>query len=233
MIERLEVVSIKVPRTGSESFRQVLLNLYGNDELVRYVQRMDYNPRIYDPNSWYYRDPQPEILFQSELDKFQPYDDRQYLHNHVPYKLVEGLWGYSPFVTFLREPVSWLISCYWFAKQLEHVPQEMGIWDYVELDYRQNWMTMMVDDIKHYDFIGFQETWRDDVMMFIDRFASPFYAIQMAGKQIPTRNVQTSQKYIQFRDGMLKDKMFIRRCKKLHKEDFKLYEEAKNVFTTR
>ena len=231
MLKRVEVVSIKMPRTGSESFGEILEDLYPSSELWNFIRHMEFNPKIYDPDSQFYHDRDFWLKFRTELINFRPYNDFQYVHNHVPVGFFEGVWIRSPRVTFLREPVSWLLSCYWFAKTIGHIPKEMGVWDYVELDYRQNWMTMFVEDIKLFDFIGFRETWRNDVAMFIDRFTT-YNRTKMEGKMIPTKNVQTDLSYISFRERMLDDKMFVRRCKKLHKEDYKLYEEAYNVFAT-
>jgi hypothetical protein len=208
----------------------VFYEVYANTQLVDFVKHMKFNPKIYDPDSWYYTDPDPSAPFQAELEGYDPYYGYQYFHNHVPSSMLKGLWEDAPWITFLREPVSWLISCYWFAKSLRHIPSEMGIWDYLELDYRKNWMTMLVGDLSKYDFIGFQETWRDDAQSVLERYALPTKAIEFGSRPIPTRNVSTDQEYIRFAKDMSQDKMFIRRCKKLHKEDFKLYQSAKEEF---
>jgi hypothetical protein len=226
----MEIISIKIPRTGSESFGAVLEKVYPASELWNYIRNMKFNPRIYDPNSWYYQDPDPSAPFQKELEEFRPYSDMQYVHNHVPAPMFDGFYDDVPRIAFMREPVSWLLSCYWFAKALGHIPKEMGVWDYIEIDYRKNWMAMMLGgDLSRFDFIGFQEEWWTSVQSFIDRFTRSSTVVLWDNPKW-TKNVQTSQEYLQFRDGMLKDKMFIRRCKKLHKDDFLLYKEAYNEF---
>jgi hypothetical protein len=225
-----KLVSIKVPRTGSESFGKILEYLYTTVELMDFVRGMKFNPKIYDPESWFYKDDDPSAPFQKELEGFVVYNmDIQYVHNHVPVTFFSGLWTDAPRVAFLREPVSWIISCYWYAKALGHIPGPMGIWEYVELDYRKNWMTMLVQHIDYFDFIGFQETWKRSVEDFIDRFTH-HSSVEFWNKTIPTLNVQKDMAYIRFAKDMSQDKMFIRRCKKLHKEDFKLYQAAYKEF---
>lgn len=151
-MEQIELISIKIPRTGSESFGVVLDNLFPASELMHYIRGMKYNPRIYDPASWYYADPTEHAYFLNELCGFTPYNDLQYVHNHVPVDFFNKMWDRTPRVTFMREPVSWLISCYWFAQKLGHIPDTMGIWNYVELDYRKNWMSMLMGGgIDHFD----------------------------------------------------------------------------------
>jgi len=229
----MEVISIKIPRTGSESFGAVLHDLYGQSELRNFIGGMKFNPKIYDPKSWWYAYDHITGIFQDELQEFKPYDDQQYVHNHVPVELFDGWYDECPRIAFMREPVSWIISCFWFAKMLSHIPEEMGIWEYIELDYRKNWVSMMLGgSLDRFDWIGFQETWLHSVKEFLNRFTNVGETFFWE-KPVPTRNVNIDDRYIRFRDDTLKDKAFVRRFKSLHKEDIKLYEEATNVYTTR
>ena len=228
MLENIELISIKMPRTGSSTFGSILHQVFPDSTIGHFIGNMKHNPLIYNPNSWFYSSDNPAEKFQKELEGYSETGNKECVHNHVPVTFFDGIWEDTPRITFMREPVSWLLSCYWYARALSHIPKEMKIWDYIELDYRRNWMSMLMGgSVDRFSYIGFQETWLQDTIKILRNFISVPELTKICNNNTPKRNVMTDSAYLSFRKTIVRNKIFINRCKELHKEDFELYEIAK------
>jgi len=211
----MDLISVRIPKTGSTTLTSYLLASFGEQPIV--------TPPIEE--AW----KESSILYHNRVrsqETIRHYatellHEHKFIHLHLPVWVWEDLFPGVPRVCFMREPLTWVISCYFFTKALGHIPKHMGIWEYLEIPYRQNWQSWYMDsDINNFDFIGFQETYDEDVTELFNYLGKEQPCDQ------PSLNISVDPVFLSVRADLLKDKMFLRRVKKIFKKDYRLYEAA-------
>jgi hypothetical protein len=210
----MELISVRIPRTGSSTLSNILDITYSGQKIVP--------PLIGE--AWR----EDSILYTNRVrsqEVIREYakllHEHKFIHLHLPVWAWKGLFPGVPRVCIMREPLTWVISCYFFAKSLRHIPNHMGIWEYMEIPYRQNWQSWYMDSsINNFDFIGFQETYDEDVTELFNYLGKERPCDQ------PSLNVSVDPVFLSVKADLLKDKMFLRRVKKIFKKDYRLYEAA-------
>lgn len=213
----MKLILVHIPRTGGSTLEAYLFASFGDQLTVAY-------PPIKIPvrysKSELYGDREP---IQKEFVKYSHYldDGFKYVSLHLPVWVWQDTFPGVPRCVFMRDPATWIISCFFYAKALEDIPKEMGIFDYMEIPYRQNWQSWFMDgDINNFDFIGFQEDYYNDVrrlFSFLKRETPPM--------PIPI-NVGVDPAYLKVKAELLKDRMYLRTVRKLFKDDYRLYRKA-------
>lgn len=216
----MKLISIRIPRTGSSTLDAYLFASFGDQPTTFY-------PPVRIParysNSELYQGDRESI--QKEFEVYAPILDKshEYVHLHLPVWVWKNTFPNVPRIVYMRDPATWVISCFFYSKSMGDIPKTMGIFEYMEIPYRSNWQSWYMDgDIKNFDFIGFQETYSDDVkglFSFLGRELPPLPLPMPA-------NVSVDPVYLKVRSELLKDRIFLRTVRKLFKEDYKLYKEA-------
>ena len=214
----MELISVRIPKTGSHTLLEYLFDTYG----VQYIALPDLKYPAWDERSELYTNrPLAQTIIRKYTRKLR---EHKFISLHLPVWAFEDIYSGVPRICFMRDPVTWVISCFFFAKSLDHIPQSWGIFQYLELEYRQNWQSWYMDgDTKNFSFIGTLENFDSDV----DRL------YRMLGKPRPLyvqpQNVAPDPLYYRVKKDLLKDKMFIRTVKKVFKLDYQLYNEVLHV----
>lgn len=221
----MKILSTKVPRTGSQTFEWLLKDMFPQPK----VSMPEYflEPELYDPNSLWYTD-KGEFLRQWRehpgYNNLPP--DVQYIHAHHPIEMYDGLYPEALRIVWLRDPLSFVISCYYFSKQIGHIPENMPIEEYVELDYRRNWMTMYTNgDLSQYHFVGLVVNYKRDVNRFRELVGWP----SMDPKSIPKINEGSHPDYNHAKFAHYMDEDLINRILTIHSDDRELYLEARSL----
>lgn len=210
----MKAISVHIPKTGGQTLIKYYLAAFGDQNHVPIPCKPSN-----DPTSELYGD---RGNVQAMFREYARELDVDYVCLHVPVWAWYGLYPGVPRITFMRDPMTRIISSYFFAHRINKIPPEMGIYDFMEMPSRTNWQSWYMDgSIDKFDFIGFQETFGDDVKYL---FSS------VLGLKVPSEiepvNVATDTVYFRVRDDLKKDRMFIRQVKKLNKNDYQLYKEA-------
>lgn len=210
----MEIISIRIPKTGSHTLAEYFYYTYGTQEPIY--------PDIIPSNegaSPYYQD--REVAKEIIKEYSTRIEGNQFIHMHIPVWAWDGLFPGVPRICFMRHPVPWLVSNYFFALALGALPNTTTIYDYMSISYRQNWQSWFMNgSIKNFDFIGFQETFDDDVIELYNYIGKP-----LPPKPEP-QNVSLYPNYLRVKNDLLRDKQFIRQVKRVFKQDFALYREA-------
>ena len=208
----MKLISIRIPKTGSSTLGRYLEKSY---RCYKSIEDPFDHP-TYDCQSVLYRDRE-----QAKTNFSGIIYDRPFLHRHWPVWVFNGLYSGVPRICFMRDPATWVISCYFYALALEHIRDSMGIFEYIEIDYRRNWQSWYMDgSIDNFDFIGFQETFEEDLERLFR-----FLGRKLPSQQKP-RNVSVDPVYHSVRKDLLQDKQFLRVVRKIFKQDYELYREA-------
>jgi len=216
----MDLISVKIPKTGTSTLGGYLNASFGRQVAVP----LETTP-TYDGQSILYHDREKA---QAELREYAGLlCGQRYINIHLPVWSWDGLWPGVPRICFVRRPETWVISCYFFALSLQHIPESMTIFEYMEIPYRQNWQAWYMDyDIDNFDFIGFQETFNGDVIRLFEFLERPFPGYQ------ESLNVAVDPIYKAERERLLGDTEYLNMVKRIYQADNDLYWQAWNKFKT-
>ncbi len=212
----MELISIRIPKTASHTLEAYLHITFGEQKTV--LPSLDYPSRYKE--SELYRNKQVAI---DKIAKWaKEIEGNDYCHAHIPLWAFRGLFPGVPRIVFMRDPATRVISSFFFAKSLGDIPPAMGIFEYMEIPWRRNWQSWFMDgSLVGFDFIGFTESFYEDVGLLYENVLH----MECPEKQVP-QNVAVDPVYLQVRQDLLKDRMFLRTVRKLYKEDYNLYKGA-------
>jgi len=163
---KIELVSIHIPKTAGTSFRNVLKAVYGKKSVVRFDIRSG-GKKI--------------ELEQKQLKGSKLPDNIKVIHGHFRYRdLVELLEidESIPVVTWMRDPVDRVISNYYYlaeilAKELQEEKKGLNILakmqrsliEYARNEISRNRMHKFLDGmlVDKFKFVGIQEHYEDDL----------------------------------------------------------------------
>lgn len=212
---KLELISIHIPKTAGTSFRNTLCEVYGHQEVVRLDiglvrQETRIREQLYDA---------PQLPPETRV-----------LHGHFSIPLLKGRFDIPddlPVITWLRDPVERVISNYFYlAKRLQeeleedrkglHILKKMQrtLREYALYEPSQNRMSKFLEglDLEALFFVGLVEHYEEDVMMLAHKLHWDHTPVFYHNRTGNTRAEVTEE-----------DRAFIR---SLNARDVALYERA-------
>jgi len=212
----IELISIHIPKTGGQSFYQVLQQVYG-DRLSMYYRRRDYNAVMKDHRR-----------FENSLAP-----QLKVLHGHLYYKELKRLHKHTDakVICWMRDPVERVISNYNFFKSRLEQPElnpevarlnahrkEETLLEYARRRPARNRMTKFLKGVRLEDlyFIGFLENYDQDLHR-LGRL------LGWGDIDIPHLNRGQNSKQEALDEATLK------KLRRWNRRDIKLYERAKSL----
>lgn len=225
----VELISVHIPKTAGGTFWQLLHRSYG----AEHVQYQDAD-RITDPASIYNLDPQ---MWRRDVDTTIAglSDQVKVIHGHFPAIKFWGRFPGAKLITWLRHPVSRVISHYYFWKNLSPedsghtlhkymLEQDLDLVEFAALHFIRNFITdhyLRDFQLTSFDFIGIQEHFSTDLVHLGD----------ILGKELclnsgRNRNVNIEPGYRNKQEEILADTETIRCLEDLNRKDLELYRFA-------
>ncbi|MCB0704754.1 MAG: sulfotransferase family 2 domain-containing protein [Saprospiraceae bacterium] len=173
---RLELVSIHIPKTAGTSFRGVLKEVYGEQEVIRLdIGLIKQELRI------------NEVVFsKNKLSK-----NIRVAHGHFSPALLKAHFEIAPevpFITWLRDPIERVISNYFYLQkrlkeELEEEKKGLNILskmqrsllEYAQSEINQNRMSKFLEGIELEElfFIGIQDYFAEDLQFIAQKLQWP------------------------------------------------------------
>jgi hypothetical protein len=207
----IELVSLHIPKTAGTSFRNILKDVYGSDN----VARLDIRRNI-ELNS--------KVLRANKIKS-----GIKVLHGHFAYsKLVESfdIAEGTPVVTWLREPAERVISNYFYLdkilrKELNEKKKDLNILakmektllEYAATEANRNRMSKFLDGISpdEFFFIGFTDHYEEDL-------ADLARLLNWKNYNLHQHNITGSKPEV--------DDESLQKIRELNRDDYELYEHA-------
>lgn len=214
---RIELVSIHIPKTAGTSFRNVLKGVYGRKSVVRFDIRSG-GRKI-------------ELERKAFTGSKLPAKVRV-IHGHFRYRDLVDLLDIPetiPVITWMRDPVERVISNYFYlsgilAKELQEEKKGLNILakmqrsliEYARNEISRNRMHKFLDgmSVDKFRFIGIQEHYEEDLA---DLMA------ELGFKDYPVFHVNVTGKKHEVPEEIIEE------IKSLNALDIALYEEALNI----
>ena len=159
-----ELISLHIPKTAGTSFRNILKNVYGEDEVVRFDINGKNDVRL-----------NQTVYHETKLPKVKV------IHGHFTMESLENKFILPPkikVITWLRDPVKRVISNYYYLESrlkeiLDEENNNLNILDkmqrslieYARAENSRNRQTKFVKgrNIEDFDFVGIQEDFDTDI----------------------------------------------------------------------
>ena len=214
---KIELVSIHIPKTAGTSFRNILKNVYGEKEVIRFDISNRRGITI-----------EEKVLKSKKLSK-----KIKVIHGHFTYRNLTKMVALSdnvPIITWLRDPIKRVISNYYYLEEkiiegLEDVKNGLGILsklqktliEYARVDDNCNRMSRFLKgiELEELAFVGIQEYFDEDLL-----YLSQLLGI--ANIESLKQNVTNNPRRVF--DEISKDT--IEEIKELNLEDIELYEKG-------
>ncbi len=203
----VEIISVHVPKTAGSAFTKVLLRVYTPEGVL-----LDYP---YDKN--YQRQ------FMKEGDS-----KVRVIHGHFQGGKYKHNFPDAKRIIWLREPVKFLISYYYFVKVYRRTEfynllqkEKLSFWDFVEIPKVQNIMSGYVRKMKLKDFyfVGIQDFFAEDLEELKRRLSWP-------DVKISKENNNPYSDYQRIKEEVLSDRAILEKVYSLNSKDVELYQNA-------
>lgn len=200
----MDLVSIHVPKTAGTAFANLLKTNYGAEHVFT-----DYDLKSN-------REVGPET---------------RVVHGHFRASRLLERYPEARQITWLRHPVSWMISLYYFWKHNPPTPgvalhhklwvRNLSLHDFIEDRRAKNIISrQFVDrDLRELLFVGVHEHFREDLQDL-----GPMLGWKVHEAEFDNRNPQPG--YRELVQSHLDDKALVRRIERLNEGDFDLYRRA-------
>jgi Sulfotransferase family len=220
----MELISIHIPKTAGTAVRNVLRQLYGAD-LVE-----DYTDRPLDPQSRFHAHPR---AWRKESDDFARHLGPGYraVHGHFAAIKYANHFSEARRIVWLREPISWLISLYYFWKNLPRrantlhhrlLDEGLSFIEFTELPETQNRFSQVFlkeTRLDQLDFVGLQEHFDEDFAELVRLMDWPEVVPEFT-------NANPQPSYREYLRALRSDPALIARLTRLNAEDVELYRQA-------
>jgi len=170
---KLELISLHIPKTAGTSFRNILKEAYGDDHVVRFdIHRDPLRIRV-----------EEKLLSRNKISR-----EIRVIHGHFKYlDLLEhvDIKPDIPVITWLRNPVDRVISNYYYlSKRLKEELDEEGkglnilakmqksLMEYAQTEMNRNRISKFLEGIslEEMKFVGIQEYFDEDLIYFCHLF---------------------------------------------------------------
>ena len=149
--DRIELISVHIPKTAGTAFRHVLTDVYGLNGVLG----------DYPPNQIY----QPEIT---------PNPQRKVIHGHFLPSKYQGYFPTAKRIVWLRHPLFRLVSEYFFAKTINDrnnvihaklLDGNLSILEFAKIPQMRNVLCQNIEEtpLPQFDFVGIQEFYSQDL----------------------------------------------------------------------
>lgn len=215
MMNKKHLLFVHIPKTAGTSFRKACQKYFGEEDTFYDYGRNSVETSkeildcVYDQKDLY-------KLYQ----KFEKHEN-MFLSGHFPTKKYMHLFQTLDVITFVREPVSQVLSHYKHFKT--HYGYEKSFHDFIKEDRFKNVQSRYLNatPLEFYGFIGLTERYNESLEMIND-----CYGIKL--EELKT-NIHQDKDFIV--DSL--DDETIELIKKENIKDIQLYEKAKKLFTKR
>lgn len=202
----VELISIHIAKTAGSAFRAVLAQVYGCKQLL-----LDYPPEDYLPSQ-----PLPEQI--------------RAIHGHVLASKYSDCFPTAKRITWLRHPISRLISDYFFSKvapdpnnpvHLKLAEENLGLLEFAEQKDIRNMQSYQLAgmELEEFDFVGLQEFYQEDLQDLRQQMGWGQFTIEVS-------NANPQPSYHHYLYEALADKQLIRELVRLNAADMALYHQA-------
>jgi hypothetical protein len=211
-----DLLSIHIPKTAGLSFRAILYRQYGQHRVL--AKNQGALRRAGHELGRYYR------------------KRHRVVHGHLPYPLLRSLHGPNTrVITWLREPVSRVVSNYYynitheFPKRQQEDPnaQMLTLEEFIERPMRQNVMSRFLEGIglQGLFFFGFQEDFEGGLDQLSEQMGWTLSEEDRSRRVNDNRKIKAS--YPQPSPAL------VGRIRQLNQSDIALYEQAKALWERR
>lgn len=202
----VELISIHIGKTAGMSFRQVLTDVYRDENIL-----WDYAPYAYK---------KPDKLPQAV----------KAVHGHVSIQKYQGYFEDAKRITWLRHPVFRLFSEYHFAKKYKDpynalavklVKEKLSFEAYIEQENARNIMSKQIEglELEDFFFVGIQEFYQED-LAYLEKL------MDWGMHSIARENVNMDKRYRQALLKLYANEGLLSKIAELNTEDFELYERS-------
>jgi len=224
----MELVSVHIPKTAGSAFRNVLRQVYGPDGLFE-----DYTDWPLDPKSMFNADPaqwrrQREELLHRLGPRYRA------VHGHFAVSKYEGCYPKARRVVWLREPLSWLFSLYYFWQNLPRsdnsfhqklLDERLSLIEFAELPQAQNRFNRTFlngKPLEQFDFVGLQEHFSEDYQDLVRLMNWPDIQPEFV-------NANPEPLYQEQLRRLWSNAALIARLTRLNEEDTDVYRQARRL----
>ncbi len=228
----MELLSLHVPKTAGCTFRNILFKVYGEAET-----RLDYDDVPMNPTSLYNvdRDAWRESAF-AEVRSIDP--AIRAIHGHFAIEKFDDMFPEAPRITWVRHPVPWLISLYYFWKNVPPTTHPLvrrlhfegiSFQEFIEDPYARNQVSDVFlgsKPLESFAFVGIQEQFDTDLTILARMMGWPEVEVE-------TLNRSPEPSYEERLGELFGDLRLVDRILTLNERDMALYEEALKLRTRR
>ena len=206
----VEIISVHVPKTAGSAFGKVLLRVYGAEGVF-----LDYP---------YERDYQRRFMREGDVNV-------KVIHGHFSPAKYKDKFADAKRITWLREPVSFLISYYCYNKMFRRSrfydlieEKNLDFWEFAQMPENQNVMSVYLGKIKLEDFffVGIQNFFEEDLQEL--RSMMSWQEIT-----ISRENNNRDSDYQRIKKEVLRDESLVKKVERINGEDIEMYQEALNL----
>jgi hypothetical protein len=204
----LELISVHIPKTAGSTFGHIFL------------------PQIYGERIFYDYASQP---LEELLLTMSP--QTQVTHGHFPVSKYQSLFAQAKLVTWVRHPLSMLISWYFFwlsspdifdEEHRQFLEQRLSFVEFIQMPYTKNGMSeyyLKGTQPEDFFFIGVQEFFDEDLKRLQNQLGLPDF-------QLPIQNANVNQhaEYQTLKREILADQQIVKTVHRLNAADVELYE---------
>jgi hypothetical protein len=224
----MELISVHIPKTAGTALRNVLRQVYRSERLYE-----DYTDRPLDPQSPFNSDP---ATWHRERDTLVRHLGPHYraIHGHFAAIKYQRDFPEARRIVWLREPASWLISLYFFWKNLPRrdntlhhrlLDEGLSFVEFVELPEAQNRFTRIFlkgAALEEFAFVGLQEHFDEDFQQLARLMAWPDIKPELV-------NINPEARYRAEIQRFRSDSALMARLAHLNAEDGELYRQAQRL----
>ena len=225
----MELLSLHVPKTAGCTFRNTLFQVYGQAQT-----RLDYDDGPQNPTTRYNVD--REGWRASAIEEIRAIDPAiRVIHGHFAIEKYDGVFPEAARITWVRHPVPWLSSLYYFWKNIPpvHNPPTHPLIRRIHLDgitfeefiedpYARNQVTGIFlgnKPLESFAFVGIQEHFDADLKDLARMMGWPEVVVEPVNRNPEPR-------YEARLGELFGDRGLIDRIISLNERDMDLYEEA-------
>ena len=212
----MNLIFVHIPKTSGVSFAGAVRHVYGKEynayRVIRLrpgtdtLLRTDYISR---KNIW-------DVAMEKRLPP-----DVNWLTDHVPVQLYDGLFPGVPRVTWLRDPVQRVVSAY-IHDLTRSIIDPCDIYKYINMDEKRNLMTYFTagGNLKLFAFVGLTERFNRDLAQLAEMLGwPPGYPVSYINK---TKDPGMKKR-------LLSDPALVAEIRRLNRDDCALYKRAQEM----